>query len=95
MLREGRRQSSWAAPLAVGLPPQEVVLRWAEPPPPEAGGVRDSCRSAAQTSVVSLMAEDGGGGGSRGVFGVAAACTMPSIVSRIDTAGFSRNRIKK
>lgn len=91
MLLEDGRQLSWAAPLAVGLPPQEVVLRWAEPPLPDAGGVRDSCRSAAPTSVVSLMA-DGGGGGSRGVFGVAAACNMPSTISQSDTAVVLKNR---
>ena len=60
-------------PEAVGLPPQEVVLRW-EPLPPECGAVRESCRSAPASGVVSLAADGGGGGGSLGVLGVAAAC---------------------
>ena len=72
----GRQGESSApgAPEAVGLPPQEVVLRW-ELPPAEGGAVNESCRSVATSGVVSLAA-DGGGGGSRGVLGVAAACSI-------------------
>lgn len=61
--------------MAVGLPPQEVVLRW-EPPPADSGALSESCRSAAMSGVVSLAADGVGGGGSRGVLGVVAACEV-------------------
>lgn len=58
----------------MGLPPQEVVLRWEPPPPADCGTFSESCRSAAMSGVVSLAADGVGGGGSRGVLGVDAAC---------------------
>lgn len=72
--------------MAVGLPPQEVVLRW-EPPPVEGGAFRESCRSAAMSGVVSLAADGVGGGGSRGVLGVVAACDVQSTHKRLVLPG--------
>lgn len=68
---EGKGLKVGGPPAAVGLPPQEMVLRWL---PLEAGVGMESCRGVASGVVLSGAAAGGGGGAMRGVFGMLAFC---------------------